>query len=125
MNMLFECHRIPADGGLLVLSTPRVARALLGSRSLVFFSADPAAGNADTPHVHEYTPRGVGGRGGRTRSQTPFTERISNFEGSKWVLDRSGAKGSMHRCGENGCPARRESAGTCSWNRYPSWLHAG
>lgn len=93
MHLLAECHRILTEDGLLVLTTPNVAsftsvaRALHGRRNPQIFSAYPASGNYDTPHVREYTASELSAavKAAGFEVEALFTERIPGFEGAGWV----------------------------------------
>jgi predicted SAM-dependent methyltransferase len=133
MHLLFECHRILAEGGLLLLTTPNaaslksVACALHGWRNSQVFSAYPAAGNCDTPHVREYTAREMADAvtAAGFEVEALFTERIAGFEESVWVqelLDREGFDTSL-RGEQTYCLARRRA--DLPRERYPKWLYRG
>jgi predicted SAM-dependent methyltransferase len=133
MHLLFECHRILAEGGLLVLTTPNAAsltsvvRTLQGWRNPQVFSAYPAAGNCDTPHVREYTARELADavEAAGFEVEALFTERIGGFEEGAWVkalLQREGFD-ILLRGEQTYCLARRRA--NLPRDRYPTWLYAG
>ena len=130
MHLLFECHRVLAEGGYLLLTTPNsaslhsVACALHGRRNPQVFSAYPAPGNPDIPHVREYTAIEL--RDAVTAAgfeiEALFTEHIPGFENSRWVQDlliREGFNTSL-RGEQTYCLARRRSH--LPRDRYPDWL---
>jgi SAM-dependent methyltransferase len=133
LHLLFECHRVLTDGGLLLLTTPNaaslssVACALHGWRNPQIFSAYPAAGNFDTPHVREYTAREVADALGAAgfAVEALFTEEIPGFDPGAWVkdlLEREGFNTEL-RGEQTYCLARRRSGRP--QERYPAWLYAG
>ena len=132
MHLLFECHRVLAEGGLLLLTTPNVASytsvacALHGSRNPQVFSAYPAAGNRDTPHVREYTPRELSDAvvAAGFETEALFTERGEDRDEGTWVkelLQREGFDTAM-RGEQIYCMARKR--GALPRERYPDWLYA-
>ena len=132
MHLLFECHRVLAEGGLLLLTTPNVASytsvacALHGSRNPQVFSAYPAAGNHDTPHIREYTPRELSDAvvAAGFEIEALFTERGKERDEGTWVkelLDREGFDTAM-RGEQIYCIARKR--GALARERYPAWLYA-
>jgi SAM-dependent methyltransferase len=133
MHLLFECHRILAEGQLLLLTTPNtasftsVACALHGWRNPQLYSVYPAAGNGGTPHVREYTPRelvdAVTAAGFEVEAL--FTERIAGCDEGPWVkdfLERAGFDTSL-RGEQIYCLARRRS--DLPRERFPKWLYEG
>ena len=134
MHLLFECHRILVDGGLLVLTTPNAASltsvglALHGRKNPQVFSSYPAAGNSgDTPHVREYTAGELSEavKSAGFEIETLFTERFSGFDEGSWVralLEREGFDTSL-RGEQTYCLARKRS--NVTRDRYPNWLYAG
>lgn len=133
MHLLFECHRILAEGGLLLLTTPNaasltsVACTLHGSRNPQVFSAYPAAGNSDTPHVREYTARELADAvtAAGFSLEALFTERTAGFDEGTWVeelLAREGFDTAL-RGEQTYCLARKRAA--LPLDRYPRWLYAG
>jgi SAM-dependent methyltransferase len=133
MHLLFECHRVLADGGLLLLTTPNIASlssvacTLHGWRNPQVFSAYPAAGNFDTPHVREYTAREVADAVGAAgfAIEALFTEPIAGFDAGSWVgnlLQREGFDTQL-RGEQTYCLARKRS--DLPRERYPGWLYAG
>ncbi|HEU0139636.1 MAG TPA: methyltransferase domain-containing protein [Bryobacteraceae bacterium] len=132
MYLLFECRRVLKEGGLLLLTTPNaasltsVARTLHGRKSPQLFSAYPAPGNADTPHVREYTVSELAAvvTAGGFHTEVIFTEVLEGFENTSWVkplLEREGFDTAMR--GEQAyCLARKQSTLPCE--RYPRWLYA-
>jgi len=133
MHLLFECHRIIDEGGLLLITTPNAAsltsvmRSLHGSRNPQVFSGYPAAGNSDTPHVREYTPRELSDavEAAGFEIEALFTERILGFEEGAWVnalLEREGFD-TLLRGEQTYCLARSRSNPPLI--RYPEWLYTG
>lgn len=132
MHLLFECHRILAEGGLLLLTTPNVASfnsvacTLHGWRNPQVFSAYPASGNCDTPHVREYTAREVADavNAAGFEIEALFTERIAGFDEGSWVkalLEREGFD-TLLRGEQTYCLARKRAH--LPRERYPRWLYA-
>ncbi|MGH9673017.1 MAG: class I SAM-dependent methyltransferase [Bryobacteraceae bacterium] len=133
MHLLFECHRIIAESGLLLITTPNgasltsVMRSLHGSRNPQVFSAYPAAGNSDTPHVREYTARELADavEAAGFEIESLFTERIRGFDEGAWVKELLEHEGfdTLLRGEQTYCLARRRS--NMPLDRYPKWLYAG
>jgi SAM-dependent methyltransferase len=133
MHLLFECHRVLGEGGCLLLTTPNaaslhsVASALHGRNSPQVFSAYPASGNCDVPHVREYTASelssAVTAAGFEIELLT--TEPIAGFENSRWALEllRSQGFDTSLRGEQTFCLARRRAA--LPQERHPRWLYAG
>ncbi len=132
MHLLFECHRVLAEGGLLLVTTPNVASlssvacALHGWHNPQVFSAYPAAGNRDIPHVREYTARELRDAvmAAGFEIEALFTERIAGFDEGAWVRDllvREGFDTGL-RGEQTYCLARRRSG--LPQERYPRWLYA-
>lgn len=132
MHLFFECHRILAEGGLLLLTTPNaasftaVACSLHGWRNPQVFSAYPASGNCDTPHVREYTTREVADavKAAGFEVEALFTERIAGFDEGAWVkalLEREGFD-TLLRGEQTYCLARTRA--DLPRERYPKWLYA-
>ncbi|WP_310584165.1 methyltransferase domain-containing protein, partial [Deinococcus sp.] len=117
MHLLFECHRILAEGGYLLLTTPNSASlhsvvcALHGRRNPQVFSAYPAPGNPDIPHVREYTA-----------IELRHAVTAAGFDNSRWVQDlliresfNTSRRGEQTYCfGRRRAHLRRD--------RYPDWL---
>lgn len=133
MHLLYECHRVLAEGGCLVLTTPNsaslhaVASALHGRRSPQVFSKYPAPGNPDVPHVREYTAGELGDTviAAGFEIEALFTEHIPGFDNSRWaqnILRREGFDTSL-RGEQTYCIARRRAG--LPRDRHPSWLYAG
>ncbi len=133
MHLLFECHRVLAEGGCLVLTTPNaaslhtVASALHGHRSPQVFSKYPAPGNPDVPHVREYTAGELGDAviAAGFELESLFTEHIPGFDNSRWaqnILWQEGFDTSL-RGEQTYCVARRRAA--LPRDRHPGWLYAG
>ena len=133
MHLLFECHRILDEGGLLLLTTPNIAsltsiaRTLHGWKNPQVFSAYPAADNCDTPHVREYTAREAADAVEAVGFEVEalLTERIAGLEESAWVnelLEREGFDISL-RGEQTYCLARRRA--NLRRERYPKWLYGG
>jgi hypothetical protein len=132
MHLLFECHRILREGGLLVLTTPNaasfssVACALHGWKNPQVFSVYPAPGKDDVPHVREYTAREVADAitAGGFEVEALFTERMAGCDEGAWVktlLEREGFDTAL-RGEQTYCLARRRSGVTR--DRHPSWLYS-
>lgn len=132
MHMLFECHRILVEGGVLLLTTPNaasltsVARVLHGGRNPQVFSSYPAAGNQDIPHVREYAPRELADAitSAGFEIEVLFTERIAGFEEAGWaaqLLEQHGFDTTL-RGEQIYCRARKRAANRRE--RYPDWLYA-
>jgi predicted SAM-dependent methyltransferase len=132
MHLMFECHRILREGGLLLLTTPNVvsfssvACALHGWRNPQVFSVYPAPGKDDVPHVREYTVREISDlvAAAGFEVEALFTERIAGNDEGAWVqslLEREGFDTSL-RGEQIYCVARRRSH--LARERYPSWLYA-
>ncbi|MBL8227913.1 MAG: methyltransferase domain-containing protein [Bryobacterales bacterium] len=131
MHMLFECHRVLVPNGTLVITTPNatslvgVARTLHGHRNPQIFSAYPAAGNRDTPHVREYTPRELSDAvtDAGFRVDALFTEPIAGFEDVSWAQDLLHREGfdTTLRGEQLYCVASKSDA---PQTRYPGWLYA-
>ncbi|MBY0508069.1 MAG: class I SAM-dependent methyltransferase [Bryobacteraceae bacterium] len=132
MHLLFECHRVLEEGGLLLVTTPNaaslhsVACALHGWHSPQVHAAYPAPGSHDIPHVREYTARelrdAVQAAGFEIKAL--FTERIAGFDEGAWVRDlltREGFDTGL-RGEPTYCLARRRSG--LPRERYPRWLYA-
>jgi predicted SAM-dependent methyltransferase len=135
MHMLFECHRVLADGGLLVLTTPNaasftsVACTLHGWRNPQVYSLYPATGRGGPPHVREYTAREVADamKAAGFELEALFTERIAGVDEGSWVkalLEREGLDTSL-RGEQTYCLARKRPGLPAAQERYPSWLYAG
>ncbi len=131
MHLLFECHRILREGGMLVLTTPNivsltsVAAVLHGWLHPQTYSLYPAPGNPDLPHVHEYTPRELQDAvlaAGFT-VEAIFTERMPNVDEAGWVkefLETNGFDVSL-RGEQMYCLARKRSG--AAQVRYPAFLY--
>ena len=133
MHLLFECHRILAEGQLLLLTTPNaasltsVACALHGWRNPQVYSVYPAAGNGGTPHVREYTARELADavQAAGFEVEALFTERVAGCDEGAWVkelLEREGLDTAL-RGEQIYCMARRR--GDLPRERFPSWLYEG
>lgn len=131
MHLLFESHRVLGEGGRLLITTPNaaslhsVASTLRGLRSPQVFSAYPAPGNRDMPHVREYTA-------GELRDaviaagfeiEALFTEHIPLFGDSRWAADLLRREGfdTLLRGEQIYCLARRRSG--AARDRHPAWLY--
>ena len=132
MHLLFEGHRILAPGGHLLLTTPNavslssVAAVLRGAYNPQVFSRYPRAGNRDTPHVREYTPKelAVAIEAAGFEVATLFTSRMAGCDGFGWVrdlLEREGYDTNL-RGEQIYCVAPKREGGNC--DRYPSFLYA-
>ncbi|MCC6537040.1 MAG: methyltransferase domain-containing protein [Bryobacterales bacterium] len=133
MHMLLECHRVLAEDGLLVLTTPNaaslhaVAATLHGRRNPQVFSAYPdPAGDPDVPHVREYTAHELGAAvtAAGFAVEALFTEPLAGFENSRWageLLAREGFDTAL-RGEQTYCLARKQSG--LPQDRYTSWLYA-
>jgi SAM-dependent methyltransferase len=133
MHLLFQCHRVLAEGGRLLLTTPNaaslssVACTLHGWRNPQVFSAYPAVESHDTPHVREYTARELADavEAAGFEVEALFTERIPGVDEGAWVgalLEREGFDTSL-RGEQTYCLARRRAE--LPRDRYPKWLYAG
>lgn len=134
MHLLVECHRILAPRGLLLITTPNasslssVAAALHGSRNPQVFSHYPKAGNNDTPHVREYTPKELAGAAEAAGYEVEIlvTARMQGCEDEHgWVrelLEREGLDTGL-RGEQIYCLARKREG--VEVDRYPSFLYAG
>ncbi len=133
MHLLFECHRILAEGKLLLVTTPNtasftsVACALHGWRNPQLYSVYPARGNGGTPHVREYTPRELADAvtAAGFEVEALFTERIAGCDEGPWVkelLERNGFDTSL-RGEQIYCLARRRES--LARERFPKWLYEG
>jgi SAM-dependent methyltransferase len=135
MHMLFECRRVLADGGSLVLTTPNVAsytavaRALESSGNPQLYSKypNPTGEFADTeiPHVREYTPQEL------TEAlncagfevEVLFTEIAPGYRSHFWVADflKRNNYSSDLRGEQMYCVARKIAGRALS--RYPGFLY--
>ncbi|MCP5112109.1 MAG: class I SAM-dependent methyltransferase [bacterium] len=133
MHLLFECHRILTNGGLLLLSTPNVASltsvacVLHGWRNPQVFSSYPTSTNPDTPHVREYTPSELAGaaRAAGFEVDSLITERLPEFDEGAWVqnlLEEHGFDTSLR--GEQTYCLARKTGVSPPQERYPSFLYA-
>ena len=128
MHLLFECHRVLAEGGCLVLTTPNsaslhaVASALHGRRSPQVFSKYPAPGNRDVPHVREYTAGELGNAvvAAGFPIEALFTEHLAGFDNSRWVQNLLLQEGfdTTLRGEQTYCVARRRAS--LPRDRHPS-----
>lgn len=132
LHLLWECHRVLAEGGLLLLTTPNsaslqsVACALHGWHNAQIYSTYPAPGGTDIPHVREYTARELRDAviAAGFEIEALFTERLPTVDEGAWVLDllrREGFDTSL-RGEQTYCLARRR--GHLPRERYPRWLYA-
>lgn len=132
MHLLWECHRVLAEGGLLLVTTPNsaslqsVACALHGWHNAQIYSTYPAPGQHDIPHVREYTARELRDAviAAGFEVEALFTERLPTVDEGAWVLDllrREGFDTSL-RGEQTYCLARRRSR--LPRERYPRWLYA-
>lgn len=134
MHLLFECHRVLEEGGLLLVTTPNaaslqsVACTLHGLRNPQIYSVYPAPGQPtqDVPHVREYTAselkEAVIAAG--FEIEALFTERLPGADEGSWVrslLEREGFDTSL-RGEQTYCLARRRAH--LPRQRFPSWLYA-
>jgi SAM-dependent methyltransferase len=135
MHMLFECRRVLADGGSLVLTTPNVAsytavaRVLESSGNPQLYScyANPNGEFADTeiPHVREYTPQELAEvfECAGFALDTLFTEVAPGYHAQVWVenfLKRHGLPSDLR--GEQMYSVARKVAGA-QVTRYPRFLY--
>lgn len=136
MHMLFECRRVLAPGGRLVLTTPNVAsftavaRVLESSGNPQLYSkfANPRGEFADTeiPHVREYTPQELAEalRSAGFEIETLFTEVAPGYHaGGGWVeqfLNENGYSTDL-RGEQIYCVARRAEGAVV--DRYPAFLY--
>ncbi|MEO8028905.1 MAG: methyltransferase domain-containing protein [Bryobacteraceae bacterium] len=137
MHMLFEIHRVLADNGAVVLTTPNVAsytavaRALEQSGNPQLYSMYPYPHgefrDTEIPHVREYTPNEL------TQSleaagfavEHLFTERVDEYNSHLWVepfLERFGYPAAL-RGEQMYCLARKRSG--AAQTRYPGFLYEG
>lgn len=133
LHLLCECHRVLEEGGLLLVTTPNaaslqsVACTLHGWHNAQIYSAYPAPGQHDIPHVREYTAselkEAVIAAG--FEIEALFTERLPGVDEGAWVLpllEREGFDTSL-RGEQTYCLARRRAY--LPRQRYPPWLYAG
>ena len=135
MHMLFECRRVLAGGGSLVLTTPNVAsytavaRALESSGNPQLYSkyANPKGEFADTeiPHVREYTPQELTEalNSAGFEVETLFTEIPPGYHADVWVkdfLERHKYPSDL-RGEQMYCVARKVEGRPL--NRYPGFLY--
>ena len=135
MHMLFECRRVLADGGSLVLTTPNVAsytgvaRVLESSGNPQLYSkyANPKGEFADTeiPHVREYTPQELTGalNSAGFEVDTLFTEIAPGYHAHVWVKDflKEHNYSTDLRGEQIYCVAHKVEGRTP--NRYPGFLY--
>jgi SAM-dependent methyltransferase len=133
MHLLFECHRVLSDGGLLVVTTPNVASftsvacTLHGFRNPQVYSVYPTPGACDTPHVREYTAWELADalKAAGFEVEALFTDRIAGYDEGAWVkplLEREGWDTTL-RGEQTYCLARKRTGS--ARERYPPWLYAG
>ena len=132
MHMLLESWRVLADNGQIVLTTPNVASlssvaaTLEGRQNPQVFSRYPALGNADTPHVREYTPHEIGEllRSAGFEVTYLFTERLREAQHATWVLDVLEANRfeTTLRGEQMYCVARKR--GRTTVDRFPRFLYS-
>jgi SAM-dependent methyltransferase len=134
MHMLYECNRVLAAEGALVLTTPNVAsytavaRVLESSGNPQLYSkyANPRGEFADTeiPHVREYTPDELVEvlECGGFRVDTMFTEAAPGYHARNWVADflrKQGFPGDLR--GEQMYAVARKVGAPVT--RYPGFLY--
>ncbi|MBS1872622.1 MAG: methyltransferase domain-containing protein [Acidobacteria bacterium] len=134
MHMLFECNRVLAVGGSVVLTTPNVAshtavaRILESSGNPQLYSkyANPKGEFADTeiPHVREYTPQELVEVLSAAGFETDvfFTEQAPGYHARNWVdeyLKKHGFPADL-RGEQMYSVARKTGAGV---TRYPGFLY--
>jgi SAM-dependent methyltransferase len=134
MSMLLESHRILAEGGYLLLSTPNVgsvtsvAKTLQGEDNPQIFSAYklPAPdGSSDIGHMREYTTHELA----RTvvaagfEIERVFTTFLEEYAGHRYLLSRLAVNGfpTEIRGEQTWCLARKRAV--LPVNRYPQFLY--
>jgi SAM-dependent methyltransferase len=137
MHMLFEIHRVLADRGAVVLTTPNVAsytavaRVLEQSGNPQLYSMYPYPfgeyRDTEIPHVREYTPNELKQalEAAGFEVESIFTERIDGYNSHLWVrafLERFHYPAAL-RGEQMYCLARKKTG--ASQTRYPGFLYEG
>jgi ubiquinone/menaquinone biosynthesis C-methylase UbiE len=137
MHMLFEIHRVLADRGAIVLTTPNVAsytavaRTLEQSGNPQLYSMYPYPfgefRDTEIPHVREYTPdelkQALVAAG--FEIETIFTEKVEGYNSHLWVhdlLERLHYPTDL-RGEQMYCVARKITG--APQTRYPGFLYEG
>jgi SAM-dependent methyltransferase len=132
MHMLLESWRVLANDGQIVLTTPNIASlssvsaVLEGRQNPQVFSRYPPLGNADTPHVREYTPHEIDQmlRSAGFEVTYLFTERLREAQHATWVFDvlRANRFETRFRGEQIYCLAKKRARTTV--DRFPPFLYS-
>jgi SAM-dependent methyltransferase len=134
MHLLFECHRILAEGALLILTTPNVAslssisNLLLAWHNPQIFAAYPPAGQYESPHVREYTARELRQalEAAGFEIEAIFTDPIPELTSTHtWVADLLAREGFDPELRGEQCYCLARKRTHLPRQRRPSWLYAG